>query len=97
MSGSEKVLEMWKETIQNFIKEREENKIIDLLSKKVPKKLASDEKQAINIRLEEALKKYSGVSRVNYFVRLATIRMAGFGLCMSKYHSCLLFRLFVVV
>jgi len=57
MSGSEKVLEMWKETIQNFIKEREENKIIDLLSKKVPKKVPSDEKQAINIRLEEALKK----------------------------------------
>jgi len=61
MSQSEKVLEMWEEAIRIFIKEREKSKIIDLLSKRVPKKLPNDEKQGVNIQLEEALKKCSGV------------------------------------
>ncbi|WP_321368797.1 type I-F CRISPR-associated protein Csy1 [uncultured Desulfuromusa sp.] len=49
-------LETWNDVIVDFIKERKEQKIIDLLSKKDTKIKPDDEKQAINIQLEEVLK-----------------------------------------
>lgn len=60
-SKSENKPETWNDVIRNFIKEREEAKIIDLLSKKDSKKRPDDEKQAINIQLEETLKNHDQV------------------------------------
>jgi len=53
----------WKEVICGFIKERENNKIIALLSKKDSKKALDDKKQAINIQLSEALKRRVGIEK----------------------------------
>ena len=50
-----KELETWEEIIVDFLAERENKKVVDLLSKKVPKKNDSDEKQAILLQIEAAL------------------------------------------
>ncbi len=52
-----------KEEICQFIKARKEQKILDLLVKKNPKKSMDHEKQAINIQLESFLRKVPKVDR----------------------------------
>ncbi len=53
----------YKNEICQFIKNREEQKLIDILSKKEPKKADDDEKQAVNIQLAYHLSKSAEVSK----------------------------------
>ena len=53
----------FKNEICRFIKMREEQKLIDILSKKKSKKSADDDKQAVNIQLEHHLSKSAEVSK----------------------------------
>ncbi|MBL4708352.1 MAG: type I-F CRISPR-associated protein Csy1 [Flavobacteriales bacterium] len=55
MVDEKKGFETWKEVVVDFLSQRENRKVVDLLSKKDSKKSDSDEKQAVLIQLKSAL------------------------------------------
>ncbi|PCI59341.1 MAG: hypothetical protein COB35_11430, partial [Gammaproteobacteria bacterium] len=55
MVDEKKEFETWQEVIVDFLSQRENRKMVDLLSKKDSKKKDDDEKQAVLIQLEFAL------------------------------------------